>query len=129
MVVTVGVTGASTFWLNWPSETLVILLRAAFLGSLGAFLSVMIGLRTVELDIDDPMILKIVLGAMRILIGVIGSLVVSILVRADILFGLLPESEPLGLYALAFIAGFSETFVPKVLARIERSVEENTLPG
>jgi hypothetical protein len=106
---------------------------AAF-GALGAFLSVITGIRSIDLDINLKTWEYAFAGATRISIGVIGALVVALALDSkfiDPTFGSPPHSlEPgagnlqrhVAIYLLlTFVGGFSESLVPNLLRRAEQA--------
>lgn len=110
---------------------------AAF-GALGAFLSVITGIHSIDLDLNLKIWEYAFAGATRISIGVIGALVVGLALDSkliDPLFQADPK-PPLGAgnlprhiavyLLLTFVGGFSEKLVPSLLRRAEATAGENT---
>jgi hypothetical protein len=106
-------------------------------GGLGAFLSVITGLRSIDIDVNLSRFEHLFAGATRILIGVIGAVVIGLALDSHLIdptFGTSPASPgssssvdarlALSLI-LAFIAGFSESLVPNMLRRGENAVNNN----
>jgi hypothetical protein len=107
-------------------------------GALGAFLSVIIGIRSIDVDLNLKGWEHVFAGATRILIGVIGALVIGLALDSSLIdptFGAsgapAPQISPnsgalerrLALnLILSFIAGFSERLVPNLLRRGEQAV-------
>lgn len=104
-------------------------------GGLGAFLSVVTGVRSIEVDVNLKVWEHMFAGATRILIGVVGALIVGLALDSrfiDPTFGGSAQAAPansipgsldqqLALrYIFAFIAGFSESLVPNLLRRGEQ---------
>jgi hypothetical protein len=105
------------------------------LGALGAFLSVISGIRSIEFNVDLGRWEHLFAGATRILIGVIGAWVVGLALDSALIdptFG--HHAQPDGqaantligfpardamYFILTFIGGFSETLVPNLLRRGE----------
>lgn len=111
----------------------------AMFGGLGAFLSVITGIRSIEIDVNLSRWEHIFAGTTRILIGVIGAVVIGLALDSrfiDPTFGGnadgvspagVPESGAIApRYALklilAFVAGFSESLAPNLLRRGEQTV-------
>lgn len=107
---------------------------AAF-GGLGAFLSVVTGIRSIDFDINLTTWEHVFAGATRILIGVVGAVVVGLALDSRLIdptfgnsggpstanpAGALDHRLALNLI-FAFIAGFSESLVPNLLRRGEQA--------
>jgi hypothetical protein len=108
-------------------------------GALGAFLSVITGIRSIDVDINLKNWEHGFAGATRISIGVIGALVVALALDSkfiDPTLGLSPPSaghpaanpgfgslhRHVALYLLfAFVGGFSESLVPNLLRKAEQA--------
>lgn len=89
-------------------------------GSIGSFLSVTVNLGKVEVDVDAPWSLNIISGISRILIGIISSLLIYFLIKANIIFGVVAQSNSeYAILAICILAGFSETLIPNILKKIE----------
>ena len=113
---------------------------AAF-GALGAFLSVITGIRSIDLDINLKTWEYAFAGATRISIGMIGALVVALALNSkfiDPTFGSPPQSlQPgagnlqrhIAIYLLlTFVGGFSESLVPNLLRRAEQATAGGDTP-
>jgi uncharacterized membrane protein (DUF373 family) len=108
-------------------------------GALGAFLSVIMGIRSIEVKLDLKKWEYIFAGATRILIGVIGAFVVGLSLDSGLIdptFGSSPShvvasnvsnlDKHLAMYLIfSFIAGFSESLVPSILRRGEQATNGN----
>jgi hypothetical protein len=107
-------------------------------GALGAFLSVITSIRSIDINLDLKAWEHIFAGATRILIGVIGALVIGLALDSsflDPMFG--SKADPatdastqldkrLAMYLIfSFIAGFSESLVPNILRRGEQSAGDD----
>jgi hypothetical protein len=113
------------------------------LGGLGAFLSVIIGIRSIDVNIDLKVWEHIFAGATRIFIGVIGGLVVGLAldsnlidptfghagVTAEAASGIHLETDRAMYFIFAFIAGFSESLVPDLLRRGEDAIGGDAQSG
>lgn len=111
------------------------------MGGLGAFLSVMIGVRSIDVNLDLKGWEHVYSGATRIFIGVIGAWVVGLALDSQLIdptFGstpaqadgsvidasilLVPVQPQTAMYLiLVFLAGFSESLVPNLLRRGEQA--------
>ena len=91
-----------------------------FLGALGSFLSVLLGIRSIKINYSASYGEMLFSGYSRIVIGMIGSIVVLLLLNGHwVLESMKPETKLWNYYLLAFIAGFSEWFVPNLLRGVE----------
>jgi hypothetical protein len=106
------------------------------LGALGAFLSVIMRVRTIDVDINLSVWEHAFAGVTRVLIGVIGALVAGLALDSHLIdptFGSnksdVPTAsqlnghigQPLAMYLIiSFIAGFSESLVPNILRQGEQ---------
>jgi hypothetical protein len=108
---------------------------AAF-GGLGAFLSVITGIRNVDFDINLTKWEHVFSGATRILIGVVGAVVVALALDSAFIDPTFGNSTSAGgskesisgldrktalSFVFAFIGGFSESLVPNLLRRGEQA--------
>jgi hypothetical protein len=115
----------------------------AVFGGLGAFLSVITSIRSVDVNLDLTVWEYVFAGAARILIGVIGAVVVGLALDSsliDLTFGSNEASagatsgqleKHFAMYLVfSFIAGFSESLVPSILRRGEQSAgdEKSSTP-
>ena len=123
-------------WWNVP-ESLGALHRYAIYGAcgaLGALLSVITGIRSIDVDINLKKWEHIFAGATRILIGVVGALVIGLALDSKFIDPTLGSADliadtakgslerKLALYLLfAFIGGFSESLVPNLLRKGEQA--------
>jgi len=98
----------------------VFLVSVATCGSIGSFISVALNLKNLEIDPDAPAMISVISGVSRIMIGMIGAVLVYFLIRADILLGIISQSNSVfAILAISVVAGFSETLVPNILRKME----------
>jgi hypothetical protein len=97
----------------------------AIFGALGAFFSVAMGIRAIDLDLDLGRWEYFFAGTIRICIGVLSGVVVGLAINSNFLNPNFSTSEPAlaVFYFLAFLAGFSETLVPNLLKRGDEAAE------
>lgn len=89
-------------------------------GSLGSFISISININKFLVDSESPWIINVLAGMSRILIGMIGAVLAYFLIKANIVFGLVTQTgSNYALFAICVMAGFSETFIPNILKKIE----------
>jgi hypothetical protein len=106
-----------------PEDHLFMIWMAAC-GSLGAFLSVSLNLRRLEIDPEAPRVMNVISAVSRIVIGMIGAVFVYLVIKGNLILGLLADiKNPAAILAVAIVAGFSETFVPNALRRVEKQAD------
>lgn len=107
------------------SETAVALWRAAGAGTVGAFFSIAIGIRsrTVLTDLHTrdnraDAILRVIIGAIAsaLLVALLSSGLVTVGIGGQQISGVSP-SDWLRIIVIAFVAGFSERIVPDLLEK------------
>jgi hypothetical protein len=93
-------------------------------GALGGLLSVAIGINKVTIDPDADRKINILSGASRIVIAVIGSVLVYMAVVSKLVLANLNLTDSAaGIFTIAMVAGFSETFVPNILGRLASAAD------
>jgi len=106
----------------------------AFAGALGALLFFLVGLRNnapgqLRVEVSGGKVNYVTTVGVKVLVGMLSALAVGVAMRADLLFGIARGDtlqmmpNPLTISALAFVAcfvaGFSETLVPRFLTNFE----------
>jgi hypothetical protein len=98
---------------------------AIFMAAMGGFLSVLVNLKKLQVDVESGVAINVFGGISRIMIAIIAGIAALVLVKADIMFGFINKTEYgesfYGLLTLCFLSGFSEGLIPNVLKRIENS--------
>lgn len=94
------------------------LMLAAVFGSIGAVLSVAIGLPKLEIKYDDLYQTIRLTGVTRIIIASIAAIISYFVVNADVAFGFAKDND-YGLRLLLILSGFSETLIPNLLRKLE----------
>jgi hypothetical protein len=99
----------------------------ACFGAIGAFMSILSRTSKIKMEAGaGEWIHRIEAGA-RVLAGTVGAVFVSLLVKANVVLGLINTDDVRGLsylLLLCFIAGFSERFVPGLINKIEKQTAE-----
>jgi hypothetical protein len=86
--------------------------------AMGGFLSVALGFRNLDIDVDANWFTNCLVGASRILIAILAAVFAFLLVRSGVVLNILShtdKSSEYGWYALAMAAGFSERLVPNIM--------------
>jgi hypothetical protein len=118
-----------------PDPDVMDLFRAAATGAVGAFFSISLAIRGRTVLPDLQRVSNMMDAVLRMVIGVIGGAVLMAFVTAGVVNvslgrGLSPTSAKHWLFVLivGFIAGFSERFVPDLLAKAAPSTEAPVIP-
>jgi hypothetical protein len=126
---TIVVAAATLSHVSIPEEHIFVIWMAAC-GSLGAFLSVSLNLRHLEIDPEAPRAMTTISAVSRIAIGMIGAIFLYLVIKGGLILGLLADlKNPAAILAVALVAGFSETFVPNALRRVETQAAPSDLPA
>lgn len=96
----------------------------ATFGSLGGFLSISINLKNYLVDYEAGILINMLAGVTRILISMIASIFILMVIKSNLLLGIIGESSHYAVFAFAILAGFSESFVPNTLKKLETSNEK-----
>ena len=97
-----------------------LLLLIIMCGSLGALLSVFTNLNRIDINIFASKRINTFAGFSRILLGMIGAIFIYLLVQANIIFGILNQSNSVYvILAISFAAGFSENLITNILKKFE----------
>lgn len=98
----------------------ISILTLLLFGALGAFFSVSLDLQALKVRYAISRWEMFYSGVARILIGLIAASVVALLILAGWLLGGLDAAvKPYNFYLFAFVAGFSEYFIPNALKMAE----------
>jgi hypothetical protein len=108
------------FWSNllrgsFGTEVYNILMGTS-MGGIGAWLSVVHGSRTTELDVAAGPVLHHLEGTFRIMVGTLGALLIALAVRAGLIVQVQHLSE---LMVMCMVAGVSERLVPSFIEQVE----------
>lgn len=106
------------------SEVLAKYAAYSLFGALGSFLSVLLGLRGLDFDLNLDRWEHLVAGLTRIGIGVFAGIVIGLAINSSFLnpdFTAAGTPSEIVIYFLAFVAGFSESLVPNLLKRGDES--------
>ena len=104
-------------------------INVAMFGAFGAFFSVAVRIRGVEIDVYDSKIVIFLSSLLRILVGMSGAIILFVLICGDLVFSSyfdfdlqkntsIPDNVRFALYSFSILAGFSENFVPDMLGKI-----------
>jgi hypothetical protein len=103
---------------GYPST---LLLDMGLLGSLGALVNGMRTLRRLELDLSSYNVLLVTIFAQPV-VGFVFALVVFLILGSGLVTVAGVSNNPLALMVLAFVAGYGEGFVLKLMAAVEARV-------
>lgn len=109
-----------TYWCN-PLDSapaLRLLLFTATAGSIGGFFSVSIKLRRMAFEREIPSYAYIFYGVERFFVSVCCSIIMLMAVKGQLAFAIANPNTAASLL-LSVAAGFSETFIPNLLVRME----------
>ena len=88
--------------------------------SIGGFLSVAKDIKKIQIDSSDFGWFQFIYGAIRILISMFSGLIIYVLIKSELILPKLNEPDNIYVICLiAIVAGFSETFIPNLLKKIE----------
>jgi hypothetical protein len=94
----------------------------ATFGSFGGFLSTIYKINKLNFQEESSKILLFFLSISRVFLSMLSSIVIYILIKSNILLGIFNNIENVYVYYIFSIAaGFSETFVPDILKKIQNS--------
>ena len=101
--------------------------RIAACGAMGGFLSVALGFRELEIDLDSNWITNCLVGASRILIACSAAIFAMFLIKSGFALQFFdsPNGE-YGLYSVATVAGFSLRFVPNLIEDLGQQSSPST---
>jgi hypothetical protein len=95
-------------------------------GAIGGFLSVALGVWTLDIDPDASSLLNLLAGASRIVIASLAAVIALFAVASNLIFGTLSVAgNSYGILMIACIAGFSEAFIPNVIKHISSEEEKS----
>lgn len=94
----------------------------ATFGSFGGFLSTIYKINNLNFQEEDSKVLLFFLSISRVFLSMLSSIVIYILIKSNLLLGIFNNTENIYVYYIFSIAaGFSETFVPDILKKIQNS--------
>lgn len=102
------------------------ILKILVCGSIGGLLSMSIGIGKLEIDPYADWRINALAGVSRIVIAMLASTFIYFAMEAGLVFSSIRESSPYAIYALAMVAGFSETFVPNIIRNVETSSDKES---
>lgn len=102
-------------------EQSFIVLSVITSGSLGGFLSISININKFKIDSDSGLLNNMAAGLIRIAISMICSFFIYYVLKSEIILGIINDLSSVNdfMIALGFISGFSETFVPNIINKVE----------
>lgn len=111
----------NSIWETSIIEQWLLIWNIITFGSLGGFLSISFTFKKLQIDFEENLYIPILAGISRIFIAMISSIIVYSVIKADLLLGFVNESNNIYIfYAFGALSGFSESFVPNILKKIEK---------
>jgi hypothetical protein len=106
---------------HWLSPFGIEIYTAIVFAAMGGVMSVAIGLRKLELSLDDALWVTFFYGALRVLIAMIAGIIILFLIESKFALTFLkdPSASPYGFAIAAFLSGFSEMLVPNLMKKME----------
>ncbi len=93
--------------------------------SIGGFLSVAKDIKKVQIESSEFGWFQFFYGSIRILTTMFSGLIVYILIQSKLIFPVLMENgNGYAIAIIAFLSGFSETFLPNLLKQVENKGQE-----
>ena len=119
------------FFAVFLGQTLHTLLLGGCMGAVGSLLALLIRLGTVQIGSDAGLALHRIEAGAKILAGFICGFLMSMLIKAGLLFGSFAASphSVIILLAMAMVAGMTSRWVPSLLARVTNEVESDGTGG
>lgn len=97
----------------------------ATFGSFGGFLSTIYKINRLDFAEEDSKILLFFLSVSRVFLSMLSSIVIYVLIKSNILLGVFNNVEnDYVFYIFSIAAGFSETFIPDILKKIQNTSQE-----
>ena len=94
-------------------------------GALGGVLSIAVGFRNLQIDIDSNWKTNSLIGGSRILIAITASLFSYFAIKSEIAFGFVSKiQENYGIYLIAMVAGFAEMLVPNIMNNLAKDTPQ-----
>ena len=87
-------------------------------GALGAFLSVLLRLRTLEIPLYSGIRRQALHAITRTLFGATAGFVFAALHKGELILSAI-EENPYAIFGFSIVAGFSERFLPNIMAQFE----------
>lgn len=102
-------------------KEIIFIVFVSTFGSIGGFLSISVKMNNLDIDSDSGFFSNFAAGMLRLLIAICGSIFILLVIKSNLLLGVLNDktTSKYVFFALAFVAGFSETFVPNVINKLE----------
>lgn len=101
-------------------DYLIPYLKIMLYGSLGGIISVTISIKKLNLDFDFYNWSQLIYGAFRIILAIISAIIAYVLIKSDLIFSKLDSTNIYLYYVLAVMAGFSETWIPNTLKKLQK---------
>lgn len=109
-----------TSLLYYFSDLEYVFFNSMIFGMLGGLLSVSINLKKIDINIiSGNHYIHFILGAIRIIISLISSIIILFLVNGGFLLSNVDLANEYAVFSLSVVSGFSEAFIPNLLNRVK----------
>ena len=104
-----------------------LLLKVAWAGTLGGLMSVYLGIRKIDIEVETTWIVNSIVGASRVVFACCAAVLVYFLVAAvSTLIGLNPAANDPLMFTLGIAAGFCEMWVPNLMRALHQRRASDT---
>ncbi|MGO4470124.1 hypothetical protein, partial [Pseudoduganella sp. RAF53_2] len=101
-----------------------ILAQVIACGALGGLLSIVVGYKTLTIDVDADLTTNRLVGGSRIVIAAIASLFVYFAIKANVAFSFVKDQpDQYGIFMFAMVAGFIEMLVPNIMNNLAKDAK------
>ena len=91
---------------------------------MGVFLSTVIGVKNIKVDLQNTLGIKTVFGGLRIAIAIVSGIVIYFLIQANILLGFIKDTSNTSLlYVAFFLSEFSERLIYNLMIEIQGRIK------
>ena len=105
----------------------VSFLKIATFGSIGGFISLNLKLQKVKFEVSESTLSYIFVSIYKVVFCMLTSIISYFLIKSDLILGVVQanSNSDFFIYAIATLAGFSESLLPNIFKSIESSTYDN----